>query len=102
VARILLRSGAADVLASSEHRPYALADLVDAARAGRLVVTDPDAALATTAGALLGVVALVLADPSRDAAATASGLAAGLLRMFGLPADEAAEVASRPLPPERS
>lgn len=100
VARILLRSGTDHVLRTSGHGPLALADLTAATRAGRLTVDDPDAALAATGGALLGVVALLLDDPARDVAATASGLAAGLLRMFGLPAAEAAEVASRPLPAE--
>ena len=46
------------------------------------------------------MVQLLLADPGRDATTTATGLAAGLLRMFGLPADEAAEIAARPLPEE--
>lgn len=98
VARILLRTGTDELLATSEHVTRALADLTEAARAGRLEVTDPVAALATTAGAMLGVIRLLLDDPGRDVATTASDLAAGLLRMFGLPAAEAAEVATRPLP----
>ncbi|GAB2931624.1 TetR/AcrR family transcriptional regulator [Rhodococcus aerolatus] len=100
VARILLRSGSDHLLRTSGHAPRALHDLTAAARAGRLTVDDPAAALAATGGAVLGVVQLLVADAGRDVAATATGLAAGLLRMFGLGDAEAAEVASRPLPTE--
>jgi hypothetical protein len=56
-------------------------------------------ALATSGGAVLGVLALTATNPKPKAIdAAADELAANLLRMFGLPDAEAREIANRPLP----
>ena len=67
--------------------------------AGRLQIGDPKVALASSGGAVLGVLALTTTIPRPKAInAAADELAANLLRMFGMPDDEAREIASRPLP----
>lgn len=77
--------------------PRALRDL-DAARAsGRLDIDDLPAALACTAGSLLGCLHLVTRDPAMDTERVADELATNLLRMFGLSKADAYEVAHRPL-----
>lgn len=76
--------------------PYAGRDLQSAIAEGRLTVPDVRVALAAAGGALLGVTRAVLENQVGDAADVEH--AEGMLRMFGLPADEAAEVASRPMP----
>ena len=76
--------------------PYARRDLATAIKAGRLTVPDEQIALLASAGALLAVMRAVLdGHAPRDADVHHAEC---VLRMFGLPADEAAEVARRPLP----
>ncbi|ORB52801.1 TetR/AcrR family transcriptional regulator [Mycobacterium persicum] len=95
---ILLATGTN--LLSSDHglAPRALRDIKAAADAGRFRVGDPDLALATAGGALLGLGALLRADPRRDDALAADMVTERLLRLFGLDAQEARTICQRPLP----
>jgi AcrR family transcriptional regulator len=102
VARIIDRTGPRYLTAPTGLAPRALRDLQRAKDAGRLSFDDPDVAIACTGGALLGVIHLGLAQGSPSAVdRAADGLAVNLLRMFGLPADQAREIAARPLPRPR-
>jgi AcrR family transcriptional regulator len=76
--------------------PYATRDLRRGLKAGRFDVDDPALALVASGGALLAVIRAVL--QGRAKAGAAERHAAYVLRMFGLAADDAAEVARRPLP----
>ncbi|MBY0388113.1 MAG: TetR/AcrR family transcriptional regulator [Mycobacterium pseudokansasii] len=95
---ILLATGT-DLL-SSDHglAPRALRDIKAAADAGRFRVGDPELALATAGGALLGLGALLRTDPHRDDALAADMVTERLLRLFGLDAQEARTICQRPLP----
>jgi AcrR family transcriptional regulator len=77
-------------------RPFAARDLGRGIDAGRFDVDDRDVALIAAGGALLGVLRAVLQGRAGEDAAERH--AALVLRMFGLSADDAAEVAVRPLP----
>jgi AcrR family transcriptional regulator len=80
-----------DVLGGAARR-----DLRDGLRSGRFTVARPELALQASGGALLGVFPGVLRGdfgPEDDRAH-----AEGVLRSFGVAPEDAAEVASRPLP----
>ena len=95
---ILLANGSA--LLSSERglAPRALRDIKAAADAGRFRIDDPELALATAGGALLGLGALLREDRDRDDAHAADTVTENVLRLFGLGADEAHAICQRPLP----
>jgi AcrR family transcriptional regulator len=76
--------------------PYARRDLRAGVRSGRLSVPHEEIALYATGGALLAVMRGVL-DGEVPANADIHH-AEGVLRLLGVPADDAAEVARRPLP----
>jgi AcrR family transcriptional regulator len=76
--------------------PYAARDLDRGIEAGRFKVDDSAVALIAAGGALLAIVRAVLQSRAKPTAAEQH--AAFVLRMFGLSPDDAAEVASRPLP----
>ena len=76
--------------------PYARRDLRAGVRSGRLSVPHEGIALYAAGGALLAVMRAVLDGQAPKNADIYH--AEGVLRLFGLPADEAAEVARRPLP----
>ena len=99
IARIMQRTGLKYLNTPTGLAPRGLRDLERAQRAGRIQIGDPKVALASSGGAVLGVLALTTTIPRPKAInAAADELAANLLRMFGLPDDEAREIASRPLP----
>ena len=95
---ILLANGSA--LLSSERglAPRALRDIKAAANAGRFRVDDPELALATAGGALLGLGTLLREDRDRDDAHAADTVTENVLRLFGLSSDEAHSICQRPLP----
>ena len=99
MARILLHTGLNYLFSGGSLAQQALRDLRAGAEAGRLSIGDPELALATVGGALLGVLQLLDVRPEVDADQVAEQLAANLLCMFGLPRAEAQEIATRPLPP---
>ena len=96
--RILLANWGALMTSNRGLAPRALRDIKAAVAAGRFHLEDPDLALATSAGILLGVGALLQADPDRDGGATADAVTEDLLRMFGMSAPSARAVCARPLP----
>ena len=99
IAKIMIRTGLRLLNTPGGLAPRGLRDLERAQRAGRIQIGDPKVALASSGGAVLGVLALTATMPRPKAiAAAADELAANLLRMFGLPDAEAREIASRPLP----
>jgi AcrR family transcriptional regulator len=95
---ILLANGPALLTSDRGLAPRALRDIKAAAAAGRFQVDDPDLAVATAGGALLGLGVLLRADPDRDGASAADAMTENVLRLFGLSADEAHAVCQRPLP----
>ncbi|WP_308192335.1 TetR/AcrR family transcriptional regulator [Gordonia zhenghanii] len=77
--------------------PRAFRDLEIAVAAGRFDIDDIGAALACTAGSLLGYLHMLAQDPDRDTYSAADDLAASMLRQFGLSKVEAQEISRRPL-----
>ena len=96
--RILLTNWGALMTSDRGLAPRALRDINAAVAAGRFHLADPELALATSAGILLGVGALLQSDPDRDGGATADAVTEDLLRMFGMSAQSARAVCARPLP----
>jgi AcrR family transcriptional regulator len=93
---LLVRLEISHDLAFATLRPYAARDLERGIAAGRFSVDDPEVALIATGGALLAVIRAVLQGRVGPEAGTHH--AAGVLRILGLAPEDAAEVASRPLP----
>ncbi len=75
---------------------YAARDLKRGIDAGRFSVDDRNIALIAAAGALIAVIRAVL--EGRTGHHAGEHHAAAVLRIFGVPPEEAAEIASRPLP----
>jgi hypothetical protein len=75
---------------------HRLGDLRAGVKAGRLSVAHEGIAVLAAGGALLAVMRAVLDGDARRNADI--NHAEGVLHLFGLPADDAAEVARRPLP----
>lgn len=84
-------------LVSTALGPYALRDLQRGIDEGRFSVPDLGATLIALGGALLGAVRAVLQGRTGPDPGVAHAVVA--LQMLGVPADEAAEVARRPMPP---
>ncbi|MFR9727718.1 TetR/AcrR family transcriptional regulator [Saccharopolyspora sp. MS10] len=78
--------------------PRARRDVNRGIAEGRFLELDPLIALTALGGAMLGLVELRFSHPEIDGDRAAAELAEMLLRSFGLTAEEAAEVARRPLP----
>jgi AcrR family transcriptional regulator len=95
---ILLANGSGLLWSDRGLAPRALRDIKAAADSGRFRVGDPELALATAGGALLGLGILLRGDPDRDGASAADTMTENVLRLFGLTADEAQAVCQRPLP----
>ena len=95
---ILLAHGPALLSSDRGLAPRALRDIKAGADAGRFQVDDPELALATAGGALLGLGKLLRDDPDRDDAKAADAVTESVLRLFGLTAEEAHELCQRPLP----
>jgi AcrR family transcriptional regulator len=99
IAKIIQRTGLQYLTAPHGLAPRALRDLKRARDAGRFQIGDLKVALASSGGAVLGVLVLATTGPKPKAIdAAADELAAYLLRMFGVPGDDAREIARRPLP----
>ncbi|NUR39574.1 MAG: TetR/AcrR family transcriptional regulator, partial [Streptomyces sp.] len=76
----------------------ALRDLEVGIASGRFTALDPVVALTALGGTLLALLELRFARPEVDGDEAAVNLAEMVLRMLGVPADDAHEVARRPLP----
>ncbi|WP_052852175.1 TetR/AcrR family transcriptional regulator [Streptomyces avicenniae] len=97
ITQILRYRGLQHIHAGTGLGPRALRDLRAGAASGRFAVEDPRLALGAVGGSILGMLQLHTLE-ALDAAA-GERMAELVLRMLGLPADEAHDVARRPLPP---
>lgn len=93
----LLTRGTELLLVDRGLRVAALEDLAAGVEGGRFAPLDPEVHLVTVGGVLLGLVRLLSTQPERVDEATIDDVTASVLRMLGVPADEAAEIAARPL-----
>lgn len=93
---LLVRMEATHNIVLAALEPYARRDLDRGIRAGRFQVADRRVALLAAGGALIMIMRAVLDGRVRRSAD--SDHAEGVLRLFGLAAEEAAEVARRPMP----
>ena len=93
---LLIRLDVSQKVSFEALRPFAEPDLDRGVKAGRFAVPNKRVALFAAGGALLAVMRLVLdGQAPRDADRLH---AEGVLRLLGLPAEDAAEVAGRPMP----
>ncbi|KUJ65342.1 hypothetical protein ACZ90_49295 [Streptomyces albus subsp. albus] len=100
MARIMLRTGLNCLHAGDVLIPRGLRVIERGMAAGRFRVGDPRVALAGISGSLLGLVELKMARPPLEGGDVCEQMAELMLRMLGMSAEEAAEVARRPLPPQ--
>jgi len=98
LSKVLLHYGLELATSETGLAPRARRDIEAAVRAGRFTVGDPELAMVTVAGAVLGLAQLLHHQPERDDAAATDRVTEDLLRMLGLTAAEAHEICSRPLP----
>lgn len=98
VAQVLLQAGFSYLSEQEGLAARALRDIERGVAAGRFHISNPQVALATTAGSVLAHVAMSLQDPANHTDVGADDLAELLLRMLGMPARSARAVAHRPLP----
>jgi AcrR family transcriptional regulator len=95
---ILLANWQAALASERGLAPRALRDITAATAAGRFSIDDPERALATAGGLLMGLGMLLTASPDRDADQTTDAVAEDLLRLFGMSARDAHKICTRPLP----
>ncbi|MFE6412462.1 TetR/AcrR family transcriptional regulator [Streptomyces sp. NPDC057837] len=96
--QVLRRRGLGHIHGDNGLARRALRDVQVGIASGRFSSLDPTVALSALGGTLLSLVELRFARPEVDGDETAVNLAEMVLRMLGLPADDAREVARRPLP----
>ncbi|MBA9050188.1 MULTISPECIES: TetR/AcrR family transcriptional regulator [Streptomyces] len=96
--QVLRRRGLGYIHSDNGLARRALRDLQVGIASGRFTTLDPTVALSALGGALLSLVELRFARPEVDGDEASTNLAEMVLRMLGLPADDAHEVARRPLP----
>nr|WP_211283693.1 TetR/AcrR family transcriptional regulator [Streptomyces antibioticus] len=96
--QVLRRRGLGHIHSGKGLARRALRDLQVGIDSGRFTPVNPMVALSALGGTLLSLVELRFARPEVDGDEAAVNLAEMVLRMLGLPADEAHEVARRPLP----
>ncbi|MBE8469997.1 TetR/AcrR family transcriptional regulator [Streptomyces justiciae] len=96
--QVLRRRGLGHIHSDNGLARRALRDLQVGIDSGRFTALDPVVALSALGGTLLSLVELRFARPEVDGDEAAANLAEMVLRMLGLSADDAHEVARRPLP----
>ncbi|MER6347995.1 TetR/AcrR family transcriptional regulator [Streptomyces sp. NPDC001595] len=96
--QILRRRGLGHLHSDQGLAPRARRDVETGVAAGRFSPVDPSVALCALGGTLLSLVELRFARPDLDGDEAATDLAEMALRMLGVAADDAHEVARRPLP----
>nr|AGZ94049.1 transcriptional regulator [Streptomyces sp. MMG1612] len=96
--QVLRRRGLGHIQSDNGLTRRALRDLQVGMASGRFTTVDPTVALSALGGTLLSLVELRFARPEVDGDEAAVNLAEMVLRMLGLSADDAREVARRPLP----
>lgn len=95
---ILLANWQAVLASERGLAPRALRDITAAAAAGRFRIDDPERALTTAGGLLMGLGMLLTARPDQEANQTTDAVAEDLLRLFGMSARDAHRICTRPLP----
>ncbi|MFI0806910.1 TetR/AcrR family transcriptional regulator [Streptomyces echinatus] len=98
IMRILCHSGLGRICASRGLAPRARHDVEQGMTSGRFTVVDPMIALTALNGSLLALLQLWFHQPEADRDHAAGKMAEMLLHMLGLSADEARDLAQRPLP----
>jgi AcrR family transcriptional regulator len=96
--QVVRRRGLGHIHSDNGLARRALRDLQVGITSGRFTTPDPVVALSALGGTLLSLVELRFTRPEVDGDQAAVNLAEMVLRMLGLPADDAHEVARRPLP----
>ncbi|OIK07919.1 TetR family transcriptional regulator [Streptomyces monashensis] len=96
--QVLRRRGLGHIHSDNGLVSRALRDLQVGMASGRFTAVDPAVAMSALGGTLLSLVELRFARPDLNGDEAAVDLAEMVLRMLGLPADDAHEVARRPLP----
>lgn len=99
IMQILRHRGLEHIHSDRGLSPRALGDLRTGAATGRFTFTAPEIALAALGGSLLALLQLRFTRPIGDSGEQAQAMAEAMLRMLGVPADEARDIAGRPLPP---
>ncbi|MBO3676219.1 TetR/AcrR family transcriptional regulator [Streptomyces sp. NEAU-YJ-81] len=98
IMRILRHRGLGHIHSDRGLSPRALDDLKTGAASGRFTFPSPEIALSALGGSLLALLDLHLAQPDANGDEAAAAMAEMMLRMLGVPADEALDIADRPLP----
>ncbi|MFE2578717.1 TetR/AcrR family transcriptional regulator [Streptomyces sp. NPDC059378] len=98
IMRILRHSGLGRIYVGSGLAPGARHDVEQGMASGRFTATDPVVALVALHGTLLALLQLWFSHPEVDSGQASDSMAEMLLHMLGLPADEARDIARRPLP----
>jgi AcrR family transcriptional regulator len=98
IARFITGSGLSLLGASTGLAPRAVRDIRAGQNAGRFAALDADIALSTVAGGLIGLLRLGQEHPERMHDQVVDQLAEAILRLLGVPADEAARLATIPIP----
>ncbi|MER7841048.1 TetR/AcrR family transcriptional regulator [Streptomyces sp. NPDC096040] len=98
IMRILCHSGLGRIYAGRGLAPRARHDMEQGIASGRFTVVDPVLVLVALNGSLLALLELWFTQPEVDNSHASDSMAEMLLHMLGLSADEAHDVARRPLP----
>lgn len=98
IMRILRHRGLGHIHSDRGLSPRALGDLKTGAASGRFTFPSPEIALSALGGSLLALLDPHLAQPDANGDEAAAAMAEMMLRMLGVPADEARDIADRPLP----
>lgn len=94
----LLSRGTEILLVERGLRQAAYEDLESGVASGRFTPLAPEVHLVLVGGALLGLVRLLTTQPDQIDDDTIDAVAASVLRLLGVAAEEAEELAARPLP----
>jgi AcrR family transcriptional regulator len=98
IARFLTGSGLSVLDSPTGLAPRALRDITAGQQAGRFTTLAAGVALSAVAGGLLGLLRLCHDHPERMDERVVDQLAEAILRLLGVPADEAARLATLPIP----
>ena len=98
IARFITGAGLDLLDAPNGLTPRALRDIKAGQAAGRFTIRNPEVALAAVAGDLIGLLWLHQRHPDHIDETAVDQLAEAILRLLGVAADEAARLASLPLP----
>lgn len=100
IVRVILNEGMRVLVHDRGLAPRALRDIEAGVAAGRFDIDNLQLALMTAGGALLGLLQLLETEPDADAGALSDQMTVRLLRAFGMSKQDAADLCSRPLPPQ--